>query len=528
MIKLSDFLETETMREIMSTPAKPKRSTSHKRLYSAAKVNRLNSDWTTTPYSQNFSIYRDGRILRARARDMAANHPHFRKFLKMVRSNVVGAKGLQLQVRARMARGKLDTELNKRIAEIFWMWGMKETCTVTQKMNWIACQRLFATTLARDGEVLAQMVSPPDNPFGFALKFWNVDYLDETFNEELPDGRRIIMSVEVDASDRPIAYWLTTPASDINYTRRRERTRTRVAAEQMIHAYLIEDEEAAVRGVTWFAGVLLEGKNHYGYKEGTITSLRFSSNLVGFLESDVADETQFAGEEDEEGNEKSVEIDVGPLSMNELPPGMRLNQLDPKQPPQNHSEILKSIVRDLAAGLGVNYFSLAGDMADVNYSSARVGLGEERELWRELQDFVADNFCRPVYHAWTRAALLSGHLNVEPRQFAEIQNPIFRARGWAYVDPQKEIGANVLAIESGLATVTDTLADRGIDITEHLETRRSEIELGDSYGIDLRFPPKPAKAEKPADDEEDETDEKPKNKGDRGYLNGHDSIEIVN
>src|SRR5688572_28914382 len=133
--KLSDDLYIPTMREIMSTPVQQPSKKEHKRLYSAAKVNRMNSDWTTTPYSRNYSVRHDGRILRARARDMAANHPHGIRFMKMVRSNVIGAKGLQLQVRARKARGKLDTDLNKQVAEIFWTWGMKETCTVTQKMN---------------------------------------------------------------------------------------------------------------------------------------------------------------------------------------------------------------------------------------------------------------------------------------------------------------------------------------------------------------------------------------------------------
>lgn len=508
---------SEIFRAWFVPPPKP----THKRLYSAASVNRMNSGWTTTPASQNWSLRNDLQRLRARSREMAANAPHFRKFLKMVRSNVVGAKGLQLQVRARKTRGKLDTDLNKMVAEVFWEWGMKETCTVTQKMNWIACQRLFITQVARDGEALVQMIQPKDNPYGFALKFWNVDYLDETFNETPAQGNRIIMSVEVDAMDKPVAYYLTTPPSDGNYTKRRERVR--IPAEQMIHSYLVEDEEAAVRGVTWFAGVLLEGKNHHGYKEGVITSARFASNHLGFLESTVADETQFTGEEDADGNERAVEIDVSPLSMNELPPGMKMTQFDPKQPTQNHAEFIKTIVHDLAAGLGVNYFSLAGDMSAVNYSSARVGLGEERELWREIQDFVADNFCRPIYHAWCKQALLTGKLDIDDRQYQEIQNPIFRARGWRYVDPQKEIGAAVEGLSNNIMTLTDHLADQGIDITEHFETLKSERELAKQYDIELVYGTKPAAAAEPDADETPKKKPKPPVE-DRSYTNGHAEV----
>lgn len=531
MEKLSDHLYIPPMGRVLEEAAaereaKAKAGRHAKRFYSGAKVNRLNKDWLTTPYSQNYLLRQEGRILRARARDMCANDPHFNKFLKMVRSNVVGAKGLQAQIRSRKARGKLDTDLNKLVAEIFWMWGLPETCTVTRKMDWIGCQRLFVTHLARDGEALVQMVSPADNPFGFALKFWNVDYLDETYNEELRDGRRIIMSVEIDADDRPIAYWLTTPASDINFTRRRERQRIRIPADQMIHAYLVQDEEAQVRGVSWFAPVLLTGKNTHVYKSSVIDSAKMTAMAGGFFTKETPDETEYKGEENEDGVEQDIEIDFSPGSFHILKDGMKFEQFDPKQPTQNHAQFVQTLEREIATGLGVNYFNLSGDLSAVNYSSARVGLGEERELWREIQDFVGQMFCRPVYHAWCRSALLAGKLPVDTRQFAEIQNPIFRARGWRYVDPQKEIGANVEALQNNLATLTDVLADQGIDITEHFETIKSERELAKAYELELTYLPKPAPAAKPQGDGEDNTDgeNKPaKNDEGRGYLNGHDS-----
>jgi hypothetical protein len=60
-------------------------------------------------------------------------------------------------------------------------------------------QKLLLEHMLRDGEALVQHIDA-DNPFGYALKFWNVDWLDEMYNEELSGGRRIIMSVEVDAT----------------------------------------------------------------------------------------------------------------------------------------------------------------------------------------------------------------------------------------------------------------------------------------------------------------------------------------
>ncbi|HKX83517.1 MAG TPA: phage portal protein, partial [Pyrinomonadaceae bacterium] len=76
-------------------PPKPPRVA--KRHYAAARVSRRNADWTSYTQGANWTIRCDLQALRARARDMAKNSPHFRKFLQMAKSNVVGHKGIQLQ-----------------------------------------------------------------------------------------------------------------------------------------------------------------------------------------------------------------------------------------------------------------------------------------------------------------------------------------------------------------------------------------------------------------------------------------------
>lgn len=469
----------QQLRGIFAGPAREKRN------YKAARVDRLNSGWITEPTAVNRILRNDLRILRARARDMSRNNSHFRKFLNMARTNIVG-KGIQLQGRARNADGSLNGELNKRIEEAFWDWAHPETCTISQKLDWPGVQRLFVTHLIRDGEALVRHVRDKRNPFGYSLRVIDPSYLDETFNEALAKGNRIVMSVEIDDNDRPVAYHLTTPASEILFGRRAERTRTRVPASEIEHAFLVYDDEAQVRGVTWFSAAMPDAKNLAGYNEGVITQSRVAAMSMGFLERAPEDETEYEGMEDEDGNEQAVEIDIAPVTFNELPPGYTLKQFDPKQPTQNHAAFVDTILRDVATGLGINFFSLTGDMSAVNYSSARVGLGEERDVWRELQAFVAMRLCRPVYHRWLRSAMLTGSLKLNESEFKEAQNPMWRGRGWRYVDPQKEVRANVEALQNNLTTLTDVLAEQGVDIQEHFETLKRERELAAQYGIDLR------------------------------------------
>jgi lambda family phage portal protein len=525
MEKLSDHLYIEPMGKIIADnravekAAKPRRA---KRLYSAANVNRLNKDWTTTPYTSNYSLYRDLRILRARARDMCANAAHFHKFLAMAKSNIIGPKGIQLQVRATVGT-RPHTALNTKVELAFWEWSFSENCSISGKLDWTAQQNLFVEHLIRDGEALVQCIDA--GRFGLQLKFWNVDYLDETYNEELRDGRRIIMSVELDANDKPVAYWLTTPPSDINFTKQRSRQRVRIPADEMIHAFIVTDEESQARGVTWFAAGLLEGRNHHVYKGSVIDSAKMTAMSGGFFTKDAPDETEFTGEEDEDGIEQEINIDFSPASFHVLEDGMNFQQFDPKQPTQNHPEFVKTILHDIAAAFGVNYFSLAGDMASVNYSSARVGLREERDLWRSLQNFVATCLCRPVYHRWLKSAMLSGKLELSAKDFQNVQNPKWCPRGWSYVDPQKEIKADIDALANNLTTLTDVLSEQGIDITEHFETLKTEKELAATYGIELKYGQQPTAAAADPGEETDDTtggDSSKKTQDDeaREYTNG--------
>src|ERR1700755_118814 len=91
------------------------------RAYSAAQVTRASSDWSASSTTSQGEIYRHLRALRSRSRDMARNNPHMKRFLGMVRRNVVGPGGVKLQVRAKKAN-ELDELLNREVEEKFKEW----------------------------------------------------------------------------------------------------------------------------------------------------------------------------------------------------------------------------------------------------------------------------------------------------------------------------------------------------------------------------------------------------------------------
>jgi lambda family phage portal protein len=455
-----------------------------KRAYQAATANRLSGDWTIVPSSTRTELRGQLRNLRARSRDLVRNDPYMKKFISMVKSNVVGPHGIKLQARMKDAQGDLDSATVKGVEEAWREWCHAENCSTSGKLSWTDALKMAIATVARDGEMMCRLINA-DNPFGFALQFIDVNWLDETYNGYYSaTGNRVIMSVEVDKNEKPVAYFLTPPADDYSFPGglydSAPRARTRVPAEEIIHLFVADDFNQT-RGVPWAHAVMLSTKILNGYREAELVAARVGACKGGFLTPPEG--VEYAGESDEQHG--AIIEDVEPGMVQELPPGYTFHEYNPTHPNQNYEGFVKEILRSLAAGLDLSYFSLATDLKEVNFSSARIGLLEERDVWRGLQQFVIEHFCRRVFRAWLRSAMLTGAVEVKPKDFKRFSEPLWKPRGWTWVDPLKDVQAAVMAINNGLDSRTDTLDEQGGDFAETLDKLAAEQEMIEEKGVIL-------------------------------------------
>ncbi|HEV2706250.1 MAG TPA: phage portal protein [Pyrinomonadaceae bacterium] len=490
-LELPTFAEIRKERaEAQAAEDRRARKAALRRSYDAARVNRLTNDFTTVNTSANFELRRSLRRLRARSRDLARNNDYVKKFLSMVRNNVAGPSGMKLQARAANQRGELDLELNRHVERAWQRWSHCENSSASGRLSWVEIQRKAATLLARDGEVVLRMITA-DNAFGFALKFYSADWLDETFSERLPGGNRVVMSVELDPDDRPVAFYLTPPPSDFQFLHSpTPRYRTRVPAEEIIHLFLHDDENAddenQTRGVPWIHTAITRLKILGAYEEAELVAARVGACKMGFFKEETDEEEGFTGAEGEQETSKPVLMDsASPGQFGVIPKNYTFEQYDPTHPNTSYPSFIKGVLRGIAAGMEVTYFSLAEDLEGVNYSSARIGLLSERDTWRGLQNFLVEHLNRRVFLAWMRSAMLTGALRIRPSDYERLSEPLFQPRGWRWIDPLKEVQANLTAIEGGLDTRTDVVAEQGGDFEETLDTLAREQKLIEQKGVKL-------------------------------------------
>lgn len=470
------------------------RSGAQRSVYHGAVVNRLTADWITAPtQSADLDVRGDHRKLVSRARDLAKNNPHVRRFLELSSLNVIGPDGIRIQGRIRTRTGGFDTNANNELERQWREWGRPEFASADGRSGWTDIEAQAVETWLRDGEALIRMLPGFDNPFGFAVQLLDPDQLDVDMNVA-PDSRgtnEVRQGVEVDEWSRPVAYWIYT-AHPSDYSRKE---RVRVPAHQIVHLYA-QDRPNQTRGVTRLAPVMMRLNMLAGLEEAELVATRAAAAKMGFFVQDPETGAVFEPE-DMKNARAGMEAEPGMMEM--LPPGTTFHAWDPQHPTTAFQPFVAHNLASIAAGLDMSYASLTGDLTGVNFSSIRAGLIVERDHYRRMQKWVVSHLHRRVYDAWARMAILAGRIKSVGGEVPSVE---FQPRGFDWVDPEKDINAAMSAVGAGMDSLTRLTAERGRDIEEVFADRQREIQLAQTYGVPLNTNPR-----KGANDGEDSSSE---------------------
>lgn len=452
--------------------------------YAAAVHNRFTQDWIfPVGASANDIIRRGHRQLVNRARALARDDGHAKRFLGLVQQNVIGPDGMRMEPRNKDARDEFDKPLNRNIKAGWLRWAEDPYMTSADgRSAWVDVENAYMRDIARDGECLIRILEGFDNEFGFAVQVLDPDMLDVEFNRPAGRGQNEIrMGVEIDQWGRPVNYWLWDrhPGDSLSYTGDRERIA--VPASQIIHDF-VQEYAGQTRGVTWFAAVMLKMRMLDGYQEAELVAARLAASKMGFFEPDAANPPAVPAGSDDPGG---FTAEASPGQFDVLPVGYHLREWDPKHPAAAYDAFTRGMLRVIATGLETSYASLTGDLTQVNYSSIRAGLLTERDVWRGLQNRVRRRLHARVYRRWLQWAVTTGQVKLPTRNASRHDAHEFLPRGWAWVDPLKDITATGLAIRLGLESRTHAAGQAGRSLDEIFADLDRENQLADEYEVDV-------------------------------------------
>lgn len=481
------------------------------RMYAGAKSSRLTTGFGTSASSADSELSQSLTALRSRSRQLVRDAPYAKRAKLIIQNNIVGA-GIGLQAQVKNARGKLNKRLNDEIEKAYSEWARAENCHTGGALHFHDIERMCIGQTFEAGEMF---IRKHYRKFGesrvpLALEIIEPERLADDYSApaELAAGNLYRMGIELDEYHRPVAYHFRTGHS--GETRWGEYSAAnkieRVPAEQVIHLRLV-DRWPQTRGEPWLHAVLRKLNDIDGYSEAEIIAARAAAMYVGFIETpdDPRDETA--------GGKSEIALEPGMFE--HLAPGEKFAGYSPNRPNSGADPFLRFMLREIAAGAGVSYESLSRDYSQSNYSSSRLSLLDDRDLWRILQQWFIRSVRDPIHREFVRLAAMSRAINgltiqqyaAEPERYAAAR---YKPRGWGWIDPTKEVAAYQQAVLAGFTTVGNVIAQTaaGMDLEDVMEERRAELDLmaeaGLKFSTEYSAPAPAPPDDKPGDESGDD------------------------
>ena len=292
---------------------------------------------------------------------------------------------------------------------------------------------------------------------------------DATKNVALENGGTIKAGVEFDAIGRRRAYWMFRehPGEMVRSRNDFSVASVPVPAEKVIALFQVL-RPGQVRGVPGLATVLALLHDIREADDAHLQRQKIQNLYATFEEIPANDSESVLGGEEVEDDVPEITAAAGSHVL--LPPGHKITFGTPPTGNSDYEAFVRTKLRAAAAGAGVTYEQLTGDLSKVNFSSIRAGLIEFRRELEQVQHHVLIfQLCRRVWRRWFETAVLSGALTVpeaERPNMRKLLRPLWQPPGFEYVDPEKDVKAAVRRIRAGLSSRVREAAKTGIDVED--------------------------------------------------------------
>ncbi len=490
----------------------------------ADRLGRELASWSPVIKPPDAEINRDKLQMDGRARDLVRNSGLMQGASSIHRDSIVGAffrLNAKPDYRVLGLDKKWAVEFAQEVEAKFSLYAeSQDNWLDAARMNGLTMQvRLAVASFFAVGEVLAtvEWLRDVGRPFNTALQMIDPDRLSNPYDQSdtatlrrgvvrnqygAPQGYYIRMAHQNDPTAMENAYrWKFVPI------------RKPWGRLQVIH--LIEQQRAdQTRGVAEMVSVLKEMRMTKKFHEVTLQNAIVNATYAATIESDLPPEQAFEsiGASSADGKlgyaaallkaiaeytQGARNLEIDGVKIPHLFPGTKLNMQRAGSVGGVGESFEQSLLRYVAAALGLSYEQFSRDYTKTNYSSARASMNETWKYMQARKKVVADRYASTAYSLWLEEAINKGEITSLPRNFNfyEGQNKdaicastwIGASRG--QVDELKETQAAVLRIKSGLSTYEEECAKLGRDFRDVFEQRATEQEALAELGLSLDLEP---------------------------------------
>lgn len=449
------------------------------------------AEWYGPQLSSEWSAARERVLMQRRSADLAANDWIAVSAVNAITQNAIGI-GLKPSSCIPAARLGLSPEDAASLGETMeWIWDRwSRHADVTGQRTFEELQTAALRSILVMGEALHLPVMTDQDGISLAIQSIAPGRLRTpalyAADPAVRDGIRF------DGAGRPQVYYIAdslqdsqSMLSDSDLSCRFLAVPAKILRRPGIFHLFRKSMDEQVRGLPIFAPSaslfrLLDDSLHY-----ELLAQAMASKFPIFITREdrspeaMAAEGVYQGQEQEEEPVYYTDTD-GPQFMYGNA-GEKPEVLKNERPSPNFLAFTKTILNGVASSCGIPYIALTNDFSEVNYSSARAAMNEGWRTYKSWRQFIAESYCQPIWAMVMEEAWLTGELRLPAGVDFYRDQYLLCSCTWTgpargYVDPVKEIQADILAISNHLMTRREAMAAAGRDYDDELPVIKREEE----------------------------------------------------
>lgn len=394
--------------------------------------------------------------LRDRSRHMSRNNGWARRAIEAITKHTIG-EGIQPAPDA-------DLETIQRVKKLWAKWAGTTACDWYEKTTFYGLQELAMRSIAEGGDVLIlrRWVMPDQNtPLPIKLQILEGDQLDHTRNGYNEYGY-CRLGVQFDNDGRLIGYWIYEYHPGDVFLFATQIESKFFPKEDILHAYEIL-RPGQVRGLPFGVAAFMKQSDFSDYEDAQLVKQKVAACFAAFV----------LGSEDTASDESE-----------RLQPGIIEHLGDAEQvvfanPPSvtDYDAYAGRILQGVAAAYGITYEMLTMDYSKVNFTSGRMAKIDVTANFKSWQyNMIVPQICIPVWNWFIQACIIKGDLN-------NYVPADWTAPRIQQLDPVRETEAQIKRIQSGLATISETLREMGREPEEFFKEYKQDLDRLQKLGI---------------------------------------------
>lgn len=468
------------------------------------------ADWIPPLQSADAALLPALRLGNARADDLVRNNGIAANGVRIHQDHVVGNM-FRLSYRPNWQfLGMNETDAQAFADEVEAAWvefadTVQSAIDVEGRRNFTEMIREAVAVHAFNGEAFVQPVwgGERNSLFRTQFKMISPKRIENPFNGGNTSTRRA--GVEIDRRGRAVAYHVREGdphfAGSARYLRILQRNR--LGRPGMIHVFQ-PTEGGQTRGANRFYAVMEQLKMLDTLQKTQLQSAITKAMYAATIESDMDTKEAMAfiaGADSLVSNPldkmlatraayyANTNIKLGGAKIPHLMNGDSLNLQSAQDSDNGFSVFEQSLLRYIAAGLGVSYEQLSHDYSQVSYSSARASANESWRYFMGHRKFIAARIAWQMFDCWLEEVLMRGLIAPPEARFSfyEARSAWSRSEwigaGRMAIDGLKEVQESVMLIEAGLSTYEKELAKLGEDYQEVFRQQVRESQERESAGL---------------------------------------------